>query len=298
MPPKNEDAKRTSNTSGNQVSLINTAFQAASRDSSTSNSSTSLFLFYGMAGAVGLLTMASLPFLVVPMLKGNALPYMNIPVVKYKNLFDKILPRHIYHGRPKRALPHRFIDLGHGFGEAVVSAAQRGYFAAGVELNPTLYLLSVWNVWRHRLWWPFDTRVRLVCGDMWKRDLRFGEQDVILMFGVQSLMAQLTAKVLAEAKDGALVVLYRFQLTLPASSPSLSPSSPLSLAVAEERVGAECKSGTVSNNTKAEIELLEVSEDEFSVYRVLRPVSWIREEGMVENANNDSSSSSRSRKRK
>lgn len=275
MPPNNEDAKRTCNTSSFQVSPITAAFLAASRDPSATNSSTSLFLLYGMAGAVGLLTLASLPFLVVPMLKGNALPYMNIPIAKYKNLFDKTLPRHLNRGRPKRALPHRFVDLGHGFGEAVVSAAQRGYIAAGVELNPTLYLLSIWNVWRHRLWWPFDTRVRLVWGDMWKRDLRFGEQDVILMFGVQSLMARLTAKVLAEAKHGALVVLYRFQLTLPVSTPSLPPSPSLPLAVAGEGVGAEGESGTEGNDTKAEIELLEVNEDEFSVYRVLRPVTVI-----------------------
>jgi SAM-dependent methyltransferase len=197
------------------------------------------------------------------MLKGNALPYMNIPLAKYKNLFDKTLPRHLKRRRPGAPPPH-FIDLGSGFGEALVSATQRGYVATGVELNPTLYLLSIWNVLRHRLWWPFDARVRLVCGDMWKQDLRFEEQDVILMFGVQSLMARLTAKVQAEAKHDALVVLYRFQLTLPAS---LSSSS-----VAGEGLGAEGRGGTKTNSSNAEIELLEVSEEEFSVYRVHRPI--------------------------
>jgi len=263
MPPTNIDANTASNTSGINDSPTTAAISTAHPEPSATNS----FIFYGMAGTVGLLTLASLPFLVVPMLKGNALPYMNIPLAKYKNLFDKSLPSHLQRRRPG-APPPRFIDLGSGFGESLVSAAQRGYVATGVELNPTLYLLSIWNVWRHRLWWPFDARVRLVCGDMWKQDLRFGEQDVILMFGVQSLMARLTAKVQAEAKNDALVVLYRFQLTLPASSSSSSPAE-----VAGERVGAKGKGGTEGSNTKAVIELLEVSEEEFSVYRVHRPIA-------------------------
>lgn len=260
MLPTNTDAR-----SGINDSPTTAAFSTAHPEPSATNS----FLLYGMAGAVGLLTLASLPFLVVPMLKGNALPYMNIPLAKYKNLFDKTLPRYLKRRRPG-APPPRFIDLGHGCGEAVVSACERGYVATGVELNPTLYLLSIWNVWRHRLWWPFDARVRLVCGDMWKQDLRFGDQDVILMFGVQSLMARLTAKVQAEAKNDALVVLYRFQLTL---SSSLSSSSSSPVEVAGERVGAKGKGGTEGSDTKAEIELLEVSEEEFSVYRVHRPIA-------------------------
>lgn len=272
MPPLYKEPRRAGNASGVYALPATAAFSTARPDSSTANS----FLLYGMAGAVGLLTLASLPFLVVPMLKGNALPYMNIPLAKYKDLFDKTLPRHLRRRRPG-APPLHFIDLGHGYGEALVSATQRGYVATGVELNPTLYLLSIWNAWRHRLWWPFDARVRLVCGDMWKSDLRFGEQDVILMFGVQSLMARLTAKVQAEAKHDALVVLYRFQLTLPAPSSSSS--------IAGEGLGAEGKGGMEGNNTKAEIELLEVSEEEFSVYRVHRPIVATGAGGEVDEPN-------------
>lgn len=269
MPPTDEPARISCSILAFQPTAgISSARPHPSIATSPPSSSSSSFLLYGAAGAVGLLTLASLPFLVVPMLKGNALPYMNIPLAKYKNLFDKTLPRHLKRRRPGSP-PLQFIDLGHGFGEAVVSATQRGYIATGVELNPTLYLLSIWNLWRHRLWWPFDARVRLVCGDMWKQDLRFAEQDVILMFGVQSLMARLTAKVQAEAKHDALVVLYRFQLTLPSSSSSTVAGA------GEEEGGRSGLKGNNNNNKKpdAEIELLEVSGEEFSVYRVHRPIT-------------------------
>lgn len=186
--------------------------------------------------------MGLLPFLVVPMLKRKgSLPYMNVPQHKIITLFQRVLPRHL---AAQTQRPRRFVDLGHGFGEAVLSATQHGYVATGVELNPTLYLLSVCNAWRQGVFVPFDKRARLVWGDLWKREVRLGEQDVVMMFGVAGLMGRLTAKVRAEAKDDALVVLYRFQLSLP---PAMG-----------ERT---------DKKDERDIELLEVA-DEWSVYRV------------------------------
>jgi len=211
-------------------------------------------LLYGAASVVGLLTLGSLPFLVIPMLRGNALPYMNIPMSKYKTIFDEVLPRHM----PRRRAgspPLRFIDLGHGMGEAVVNAAQRGYVATGVELNPTLYLLSICNVWRHGILWPLEPRVRLVYGNMWRKDMELGRQDVILMFGVQSLMTRLAERLRSEAQHDALVVLYRFKLDL------RSRASPTGAALREI-------TGRDGSDEQAEIKILEVTEDGFSVYRI------------------------------
>ena len=73
------------------------------------------------------------------------------------------------------------------------------------------------------------------------------------MFGVQSLMPRLTAKIRAEARDQAIVVLYRFHLV-------------------EEKEEGEKEEGEGERRAErddARVELLE-AEDELSVYRVER----------------------------
>lgn len=235
----------------------------------------SSFLTTIVAGATGLVVVSTLPFLIVPMLRKNALPYMNTPTSKIKKLFRSTLPRHIRPPAAAAALlspsppappppPLRFTDLGHGMGEASIEAALQGYMATGIELNPTLFMLSIFNAWRHLIFVPLDPRLNLLMGNLWK--LKLHEQDVIMLFGVQSFMERLQAKVKAEAKDDALVVLYRFQLPLARRGKSNGEGNEKE---EEEEAGAE-------------IELLEVA-DEMSIYRVKRRRQRMKEDGQAGN---------------
>jgi hypothetical protein len=177
--------------------------------------------------ATGIAAAAILPFLIVPWLprhKWGSLPYMNTPRKKLAKLFDEMLPRHVntqqqlqLQLQPSRQGPPplRFIDLGSGMGEAVIEARKRGFEARGVELNPTLFLLSSASALRQlgpRAFWQ-EPRLAFRCGNMFVVDLQ--SYDVVMMFGVAPLMARLTHKLQREAKDGAVVVLYRFKLELP-----------------------------------------------------------------------------------
>ena len=104
---------------------------------------------------------------------------MHTPRAKIEALFRKTLPRHVApSASPGR---RRFIDLGSGLGEAVIEARRHGYEATGVELNPTLYLLSVINALRYAgpLAFLRQPRLALRLGNMWSIDLE--EYDVIMV---------------------------------------------------------------------------------------------------------------------
>lgn len=178
---------------------------------------------YYLAGATGALTAALLPFMVVPWLpkrRFGALPYMHTPRKKLDLLFQELLPRHGAAAKassPRAPPPKRFIDLGSGMGEAVIEARRHGFEARGVELNPTLLLLSSLNaLWQAGpLAFVQQPRLGFSLANMWSAHLQ--DYDVIMAYGVQSLMARLTQKLRREAKHGAVVVLYRFRLDLPAA---------------------------------------------------------------------------------
>lgn len=229
------------------------------------------------------------PFMIVPWLpkrRFGALPYMHTPRKKIDRLFGELLPRHASStpgagaGAGARRPPKRFIDLGSGMGEAVIEAKRRGYEARGVELNPTLFLLSTFNalVQAGPLAFLQQPRLGFALRNMWHVDLH--NYDVIMVFGVQSLMARLTAKLRDEAKDGAVVVLYRFHLELPAADeeaasfsagkggegPARAGSTAACLEEDEEE--KELTAGTASSG--GAVIRLEEAVDELSVYKVYR----------------------------
>lgn len=104
--------------------------------------------------------------------------------------------------RAHKHLPHvpdppRLTDLGAGSGELIIDAAKVGYVARGVELNS-------WLVFRSRLRAmslpePLRSRVRFQKRDLWMCGLH--EEDVIVVFGVPSMMKRLGELALAECKD-------------------------------------------------------------------------------------------------
>lgn len=264
----------------------------------THSSGSSKVVWY-LAGTTGALTAALLPFLVVPWLPKRifgALPYMHTPRKKLETLFE-LLPRHVsstpavaasaaggpstwsnrsstraqqQQQRHQQQRPKRFIDLGSGMGEAVIESWKRGYDARGIELNPTLFLLSSFNALRQAGPRAFFGQPRLAfsLGNMFSAKL--DEFDVVMMFGVQSLMPRLTKKLQSECKDGAVVVLYRFRLDLPAADEGKGQTSGAGGdADASSTVPDDGESGAAGGAGGAVIRVEEAAE-ELTVYKVYR----------------------------
>lgn len=53
------------------------------------------------------------------------------------------------------------LELGSGDGKVLLYAAQHGYRAVGIELNPILCAVAWVRTWRYR------KSVRIICGNMW-----------------------------------------------------------------------------------------------------------------------------------
>ena len=80
-----------------------------------------------------------------------------------------------------------FVDLGSGAGESTIEAAKRGYCSLGVEINPSLLIVSKVSAFRQL---PFR--------DWFKGECEFASKnlvvlpvkpyDVIFMFGVKPLL--------------------------------------------------------------------------------------------------------------
>lgn len=156
--------------------------------------------------AVG--TALLLPFFIVPWLPRKvfgALPWLPTSPRRVNAVLDALRPDIVKPGRT-------FVDLGAGDGVAVIEAAKRGMVARGVELNPSLVLLSHINALRAGL--PVYRRCSFRWGDLFKHPV--ADADVIMVFGVVPLMPRIASKLDAEAKPQAVVMSHKF--ALPADS--------------------------------------------------------------------------------
>jgi len=91
---------------------------------------------------------------------------------------------------PQKAI---VVDLGSGDGRLLLIAAQRGYTAIGYEINPILWLISVWRL---RKYPNAHTYLR----SLWKADVR--EADLVFTFLNKIYAGRLEKKLLAEMKPG------------------------------------------------------------------------------------------------
>lgn len=78
------------------------------------------------------------------------------------------------------------LELGCGDGKVLVAAAQKGYKAVGVELNPLLFVIS----WLRSL--PYRGQVRVIWGDYWRVD--WPDSDGVFVFLVDKYMPKLDVK--------------------------------------------------------------------------------------------------------
>ncbi|MBI3261483.1 class I SAM-dependent methyltransferase [Candidatus Berkelbacteria bacterium] len=96
------------------------------------------------------------------------------------------------------------VDLGSGDGRILIAAARSGARAIGIEINPTLVVLARAKAFLHGL----SNQVRVVIGDF--RAFNIKDADTIFCYHLPGKMAALEAKIKAEAKPGAKIVLNAF----------------------------------------------------------------------------------------
>jgi len=169
---------------------------------------------YAVLGAVGSTFAGSLvlisPFVFMQL--RSELPYMSTPrrkVLKALEFISQRQPEKITQSNsPGAQTRQNFCDLGSGDGEAVLAAAEAGWTATGIEMNPTLWLISQIR----RLWSTAEVRKRsrFVLGDMFQHNIR--SADAVMIFGVKPLMPRIANKISTECKVGTCVMSYRFRI--------------------------------------------------------------------------------------
>lgn len=173
---------------------------------------------YAVIGAVGT-TFAGSFLLISPfvfILLRSELPYMSTPRRKVLKALEYVSNRQ--NSRTKlhvsdTSLSERkrnFYDLGSGDGEAVLAAASAGWNATGIEMNPTLWLISQIR----RLFSPSHVRQhsRFILGDMFKQSIQ--SADAVMIFGVQPLMPRIADKIANECRAETCVLSYRFRIPI------------------------------------------------------------------------------------
>ena len=98
----------------------------------------------------------------------------------------------------------KVVDLGSGDGRIVIEAAKRGARAYGYELNLILVLISRRAIKKLGL----GDNACIYWKSFWKADLE--DADVVTIFGLKGLMADLGAKLKRELKPGAKVISFAF----------------------------------------------------------------------------------------
>ena len=97
------------------------------------------------------------------------------------------------------------VDLGSGNGIVVIALARAGSEAHGYEVNPVLVWLARRAIRREGL----TDRAFIHLGSMWRADLRSFE--LVTVYGMPHLMAELGQKLTHELKPGSVVVSNAFQ---------------------------------------------------------------------------------------
>ena len=156
-------------------------------------------------GALSLLAL-SLPFLLVPAVSQlGRIPWMATPAEIARKAVTRARQQTVAGEAYQRSRP-RLVDLGSGDGRIVVAAAEVGFEAVGVELNPVLLVSSYLLAVRAGVL----SRVSFRAADFWSLDL--SDVDVVTCFGVASCMHRLDAKLRREARPGTQVICFRFPL--------------------------------------------------------------------------------------
>lgn len=96
------------------------------------------------------------------------------------------------------------IDLGAGEGKLVIAMAAKGADVTGVEIDDERAMATIDNVKKAGL----ETKVRVINGSFWQVDL--SPYDLIVLYGVPSIMERLEKKISNEAKSSARIISNHF----------------------------------------------------------------------------------------
>lgn len=140
----------------------------------STNSNVSALAIVGVVGGTAVaFSVLSAPFLVIPAFRRlGAIPWMTTPMHITKQAISQLVQRQS-NISSKPTKPKRFIDLGSGDGRVVIAAAQAGYQATGIELNPVLVSLSYIAAYRAGVLSKVSFRMK----DFWSINLQ--EYDAI-----------------------------------------------------------------------------------------------------------------------
>lgn len=96
------------------------------------------------------------------------------------------------------------VDLGAGEGKLVLAMAAKGAQAVGIEIDEERSMISISKISRAGL----QNRARIINGSFWEHDL--SPYDLIVLYGVPSIMERLEKKINNEAKPSVRVVSNHF----------------------------------------------------------------------------------------
>jgi hypothetical protein len=188
---------------------------ATTLDTKILNASTfgkNLGIFFG--GVILCSTLFISPFLLVPYLPRRffgALPYYPTSIRRIKAVFNKIPSRFMQKDAG-------FIDLGSGDGVAVLEAARRGLNARGVELNPTLVLMSRFAAWRNRRSIEKAGGTALfITGNLFDFNFQVFNNTkplTIMIFGVVPIMSKIGKKIVTEGPRDIVILSHKFVIPI------------------------------------------------------------------------------------
>lgn len=96
------------------------------------------------------------------------------------------------------------IDLGSGDGRFLLAAARHGYKAVGYEINPLLYLVSIFVTWRYR------HLISIHLADFWRTPLP--PTDAIYVFLIGRLMPKLDQKLTTDITRSTTVISFVYEI--------------------------------------------------------------------------------------
>ena len=115
-----------------------------------------------------------------------------------------------------------FVDLGSGDGTAVLAAASLGWRATGIEMNPTLWLISsIRRLLSNNK--KIRTNSQLKIGDMFSASISqssLQNANCAMIFGVAPLMPRIANLIERECQPGCWIMSYRFRVPLANNSGS------------------------------------------------------------------------------
>jgi len=206
---------------------------------SEGQNSTSKLLPLGLIGG-SFVTVVALTTPFVTMQLKSSLPYMSTPRHKvekaltflskrnqkiimnnfeYKDIGTPIKARNNITTQHQKQKQLHFVDLGSGDGTAVLAASSLGWRATGIEMNPTLWLIS-----SIRRLLSNDKKSRInsqfKIGDMFATTISqssLRNANCTMIFGVAPLMPRIADLIERECRPGCWIMSYRFRVPLASS---------------------------------------------------------------------------------